>query len=115
MCGVNNSKINVEGVIENSPAQKAGIYPGDELIALNKFRFSERFLKNIRSDIKARKVDNLIEMKPGEKAIIHAFRSGILMNFEVTLAKAPYDNYEVINDPESDENRMKFKEKLIKG
>ena len=115
ICGVNNSKINVEGVIENSPAQKAGLYPGDEIIALNRFRFSERFLKNIRSDIKARKVDNLIEMKPGEKAIIHAFRSGIMMNFEATLAKAPYDNYEVISDPESDENRIKFREKLIKG
>jgi predicted metalloprotease with PDZ domain len=105
----------VEGVIENSPAQKAGIYPGDEIIAINRFRFTERFLKSIRSDINARKVDNLIEMKPGEKVSIHTFRAGILMNSEVILARAPYDNYEAISDPEGDQNRSKYREKLIRG
>ncbi|MHB8361245.1 MAG: M61 family metallopeptidase [Thermoplasmataceae archaeon] len=110
-----SGKIIVEGVIENSPAQKAGLYPKDEIIAINKFRFTDRYLRPIRSDITLKKIDNLIEMKPGEKVSIDAFRSGLLLHSEATLGKAPYDRYEVINDPEGDANCVKYKEKLING
>ncbi|EQD37266.1 peptidase M61 domain-containing protein [mine drainage metagenome] len=115
ICSSSNGRIIVEGVIENSPAQKAGLYPKDEIIAINKFRFTDRYLSPIRSDLTVRKIDNLIEMKPGEKVSIDAFRSGLLLHSEATLGKAPYDRYEIINDPEGDANCAKYKEKLING
>ena len=95
-----NGKIIVSSVLEGSPAFQAGINAGDELVAINRIRFSDLFLKNIRDDLRTIKTDNPYIFKPGDKVKVDLFRRGMLYTLEVQLSMAPPEYYEPILDRE---------------
>lgn len=64
----------VGGVVEGSPAWKAGLSPRDELVALNGAK--------VLPDEFERRVD---ELAPGERARVTVFRNGFLREIPVTL------------------------------
>ena len=70
-------------VIEGSPAQKAGLQPGDILYALNGVRLAK---ENNASLAKARK-----EWKPGQSVTYTIKREGIDREITLTLAPMPAD------------------------
>ena len=75
----------VTGVFDGSPAQKSGITPGDELIALDGFRTtSDADLRNL-----------IANRKPGETVTISLFRRHRLTETTVELAASPPTRYEI--------------------
>jgi predicted metalloprotease with PDZ domain len=105
----------VMGVLEGSPAQKAGIFPGDELIALDGFKLTKRWFRPFRDKDGPMLIDNLKDYEPGEKITIHIFRRGILHHLETTLGESPKDKYEVVLQKGPDENLSKILEKFLMG
>jgi predicted metalloprotease with PDZ domain len=75
----------VSGVFDGSPAQKAGITPGDELIAIDTFRTAND--SDLRSLIANR--------KPGETVAISLFRRHRLVELPCELAVSPPTRYEI--------------------
>jgi predicted metalloprotease with PDZ domain len=81
----------VTGVLDQAPAQAAGISPGDELYANDGFRVtSDGDLRNL-----------LGARKPGEQVSIAAFRRHRLIQLAPVLAAAPPTRWEIaaIADP----------------
>ncbi len=76
----------VTGVMDGSPAQVAGLSPGDELVALDGFRATSE--GELRSLAGAR--------KPGDEVLLNVFRRHRLLAFPVILAPAPPTRYEII-------------------
>ena len=111
----NGSRNTVETVIEGSPAFRAGISPGDEIVAINGYRFSDRFLKPIREDFKKLKVEKLTDFKSGDSVRIHLFRKGVLMDLEMKLESPVPDLYEAVLRDEPTERQKLFLEKFLKG
>ena len=70
-------------VIEGSPAQKAGLQPGDILYALNGVRLAK---ENDAALAKARK-----EWKPGQSVTYTIKREGVDREITLTLAPMPAD------------------------
>jgi predicted metalloprotease with PDZ domain len=84
--GVTTHGNRVTGAFDRSPAQLAGISPGDELIAVDRFRASSD--GELRSLLGARKV--------GETVTLSLFRRHKLVDVQVTLAAAPPTRYELV-------------------
>ena len=97
-------KFVIDSVIEGTPAFIGGLNPKDELVAVNGFRFTDRYLKEIREEIKKLKVDGFSDFKPGDKVRIDYFRRGKLMNIELNLTKAPPEVYEITEQENPSEN-----------
>jgi predicted metalloprotease with PDZ domain len=74
----------VSGVFDGSPAQIAGISPGDELIAVDGFRTSSD--NDLRSLLAARKI--------GEQVRFSLFRRHRLLDVAAVLDHAPATRYE---------------------
>ena len=85
----------VESVIEGSPAFTGGINPKDELIAVDGYKFSERYLKEIREEMKRLRMDGFSDRKPGDVVRIDFFRRGQLMGMELKFTRAPPEIYEI--------------------
>ncbi|HUS26924.1 MAG TPA: PDZ domain-containing protein, partial [Kofleriaceae bacterium] len=83
--GVTASANKVTGVFDGSPAQKAAITPGDELIAIDGFRTTND--TDLRSLIANR--------RPGETVAISLFRRHRLMELPCELAPSPPTRYEI--------------------
>ncbi|MBP9088297.1 MAG: M61 family metallopeptidase [Kofleriaceae bacterium] len=84
--GVTMAGIKVTGVFDASPAQRAGVSPGDELIAIDGFRCA--------SDSELR---NLCASKgPDATMTLAFFRRGQLMQCTATLAVPPATRYEML-------------------
>ncbi|MHB1649447.1 MAG: M61 family metallopeptidase [Thermoplasmataceae archaeon] len=111
----NGSKNTVETVIEGSPAFKAGLSPGDEVVAINGYRFSDRFMKPIREDYRKLKVEKLTDFRSGDRIKLHVFRKGILVELELTLGEPVHDLYEAVVRDEPTERQKLFLEKFLKG
>ncbi|MHB8358177.1 MAG: M61 family metallopeptidase [Thermoplasmataceae archaeon] len=111
----NGSKNTVETVIEGSPAFKAGLSPGDEVVAINSYRFSDRFMKPIREDYRKLKVEKLTDFRSGDRIKLHVFRKGILVELELTLGDPVHDLYEAVVRDEPTERQKLFLEKFLKG
>jgi len=81
----------VTGVFEHSPAHAAGLSPGDELIAVDRFRTTSD--GELRALLGARKV--------GDRVTLSLFRRHKLVDAAVTLAAAPATRYEIcgVADP----------------
>jgi C-terminal processing protease CtpA/Prc len=73
----------ISKVVEDSPAQKAGLQPGDVLFALNGVRFSN---ENTVALAKARK-----DWKPGQSVTYTIKREGVDREISLTLAPMPAD------------------------
>jgi predicted metalloprotease with PDZ domain len=83
--GVTTQGNRVTGVFDHSPAHAAGISPGDELVAIDRFRATSD--GELRTLLGARKV--------GDTVSIALFRRHKLVDAKVTLAAAPPTRYEV--------------------
>lgn len=107
----NGGKFVVDSVIEGSPAFSAGINPKDELVAVNGFKFSDRYLKAIMENMKKTLMDGFSDHKPGDKIRLDFFRRGYLMNLDLTFAEAPPEIYEIT---EEEEPPMEIKNSRLK-
>jgi predicted metalloprotease with PDZ domain len=89
----------IAGVLEGSPAMNAGLYPEDELVALDG-------LKVDAAGLTARTEDK----KPGDKVRLSVFRRERLTDVEVTLGTKPSDTvYLARVDKPTDEQKAAFK------
>ncbi|MDA8144335.1 MAG: PDZ domain-containing protein [Thermoplasmatales archaeon] len=109
----NGGRYIVDSVLEGSPAFEAGLNPKDEIVAINGFRFGDRFLKDLREDFKKLRLDNLADYEPDSKVRINFFRRGILMDVELTLSSAPYEYYEILDDPQPNNGSENLKSKFL--
>lgn len=89
--GINWSEDHVElvvgAVVHGFSAARAGIIPGDELLAIN----DERVTRDKLDDRKAR-------LQPGEEVEFLVVRHGRLLRLPVTLGEARPTNYEILAD-----------------
>jgi predicted metalloprotease with PDZ domain len=83
--GITTTGNKVTGVFDSSPAQVAGISPGDELIAIDGFRAtSDADLRNL-----------LAPRKIGEHVRVSLFRRARLIDVSPVLTNAPPTRYEI--------------------
>lgn len=75
----------VTGVHDDSPAQAAGLSPGDELIALDGFR--------VTGDADVRSLTGALG--PGDRIELAVFRRARLLRLPLTLGAAPPTRYEI--------------------
>jgi len=80
---VTNGGYRVEKVIQGSPAERAGLQPGDVLYALNGVRIAQSDPDALAA---ARK-----EWKPGQSVIYTIKREGVDREIKLTLAPMPAD------------------------
>jgi predicted metalloprotease with PDZ domain len=74
------SELRVKTVLNGSPAERAGLAPGDAIVALDGVRAS------------AAGIDDMLKTRrPGEAVDLHAFRREALLAFRVELEQAPED------------------------
>ncbi|HEX4461954.1 MAG TPA: PDZ domain-containing protein, partial [Polyangia bacterium] len=71
-------------ILDDGPAQAAGLSAGDELVALDGFRIDASSLK-----------DRLAAKKPGDRVRCDIFRRDQLRTVEVTLGEKPADRYKI--------------------
>jgi len=84
--GVTTQGTRLTGVLDHTPAAAAGLSPGDELIAIDRFRVTSD--GEVRNLIGARKV--------GDTVAISLFRRHKLVDVQVALAAAPPTRYELV-------------------
>jgi predicted metalloprotease with PDZ domain len=95
----------VTSVRADSPAYTAGIYAGDELLALDGFRINEEKL-NAR----------LAERMPGDSVTISLFRRDEMLHIPVTLTVAPHDKLAVVPiEAPTEEQRARYVDWLKVG
>ena len=87
----------VTHVLADGPAYTAGIYAGDELVALDGFRVDEDRLKA-----------RLAERGPGDSVTLSLFRRDELLHIPVTLSAAPHDKLVItqVDAPSEEQRRM---------
>ena len=112
---VDADKNTVHSVLEDSPGQKAGISPEDEIVAIGNFKMNSRFLKVLEEKGNPVMIDNLKDYKPGDRIKIHIFRRGELRMVEPTLGEAPKDLYEIKEGVELEDTVLKIREKFLQG
>jgi predicted metalloprotease with PDZ domain len=84
--GATMTGLRVTGVVDDAPAQAAGLSPGDEIIALDGFRVTAE--ADIRSLAGA--------LRPGDRIELAVFRRARLLRLSLALAPAPATRYEII-------------------
>ena len=77
-------RVMVDHVLTDSPAERAGVNPGDELVALGHQRVARDTLSNL---LKVR--------APGDSDPLHVFRRGQLLELELTLGEQPVQEYAI--------------------
>jgi predicted metalloprotease with PDZ domain len=87
-----NDRLVVAAVPTGGPGERHGLYPGDEIVALDAFRVDEKSLR-----------ERLAGRAPGEAVRVALFRRDELTEIEVTLGARPFDRYELTPDPAADE------------
>jgi len=78
-------KVKIATVLSDGPAYTAGIYAGDELVALDGFRVDEGRLSA-----------RLAERHVGEQVTLSLFRRDELLHIPIQLNAAPYDKLEIV-------------------
>ncbi len=111
--GVKSGSGSVEFVLEGYPAYQAGINPGDELVAVDGYKFGDRYLKEIRENFKRIQLDSFSDYSTGDSVKIDFFRKGKLMSLEMKLADAPPEVYEVSEDEKVPDDVSVVKEKYF--
>lgn len=82
----------IESVRSDGPAWEAGVYAGDELLALDGWRVNDERL-----------TERLEERQPGDTVRLSLFRGDALIEASVTLAEAPPDRAVIKPLPAPDE------------
>jgi predicted metalloprotease with PDZ domain len=82
----------VANTLSGSPAEAAGLYAGDELLALDGWRLDDRSFG-----------DRISSHKPNERIRLTIFRNSELREVEVTLGAKPKDTFEIIPIPTADD------------
>jgi carboxyl-terminal processing protease len=80
---IKDGKITVVEPIKNSPAEKAGIKPGDVIVKVDDHQVKE----NVEQDDLAAAVKEIVKHKPGEKVKLGIKRDGKDMTVEVMVGK----------------------------
>jgi predicted metalloprotease with PDZ domain len=89
----------VGSALTGGPAEEAGLYAGDEILALDGFRVEERSLN-----------ERIHARRAGDRVRLTVFRREQLRDVEVTLGTRPHDKFDIapIESP-SDEQRAVYK------
>jgi predicted metalloprotease with PDZ domain len=72
--------VELTSVLDGGPAQRAGLHPGDVLVAIDRLKVDERSLKR-----------RLARFEPGERVTASAFRGDELLEVGLVLRPAPAD------------------------
>jgi predicted metalloprotease with PDZ domain len=81
----------VSCVLDGGPAARAGVSPGDEIIAVNRYQV------NSEADLRQR----LVGRAAGQRIELALFRRGRLEEVEVQLEQAPPTRYEVVGSADA--------------
>jgi len=87
--------LEVQSVVEGSPAQRAGIGAGDEIVALDGFR----------TDLKQR----LGRALPGQHVRLALFRMDELVEVRLQLTAAPRDTVVLAPDPRATDQQVRLR------
>ena len=82
-------KVVVKNVVRGYPAHKAGVLPGDELVAVNGQKFTDTFTRSLGKELRSRKVDSLKHLKPGDDVDLYVFRKNNLFNLKLRAGEEP--------------------------
>ena len=93
--------LEVLSVAEGSPAQKAGLGAGDEIVALDRFR----------SDLKGR----LARAAPQQPLLLSVFRMDELVEVRASPAQAPRDTFSLSPAPAADERTRALRARWLDG
>lgn len=77
--------LSVTEVLEESPAWKAGLNAGDELVAIDGLRATQSSLN-----------DRIADRAPGETVTLTVFRRDLLRTIPVTLGERPPQSYKIV-------------------
>jgi predicted metalloprotease with PDZ domain len=72
-------------VLDDSPAQAAGLSPGDEIVAIDGFR--------VTGEAEVRSLT--VALRPGDRIELAVFRRARLLRLPLRLAAAPATRYEI--------------------
>jgi len=89
---VDDGRLEVTSVPRGTPADAAGLSPGDELLAIGGFRVPPRGL-----------AERLKAFRPGQKSTLLVARRERLVELPVTFGKEPEETWELEVDPNADE------------
>lgn len=103
------------GVLEGTPAYEAGINEGDELVAINGYRFTDRLLRPLRKENGKLKTDYLVDTRPGETVSVSVFRRDTLLTIDVTAATAPHDTFEPEISDDRSSRQYTLRNKVLRG
>jgi predicted metalloprotease with PDZ domain len=94
-----HGRTKVVSVSRNGPAEQAGIYAGDELLAFEGFRINEEKLQA-----------RLSERQPGDQVRLTVFRGDRLLEITAILGAAPFDTLRLVPDPDATEaQQMRYR------
>ena len=111
----NGGRFVVDSVVEGSPAYEAGINPKDEILAVDNFRFTDVFLKEMKEEVKRLKMDNLAAFHPGQNVTVTFFRRGLIYTVPVKLSGAPYEYYEIAESEQVPAGAETLRGKFLTG
>ena len=92
------------GIANGGPAEKAGVSPGDELIALDGLRVGT-------AEIDAR----IRRYRPGDRSVLTVFRGDELMTLKLRWAEAPEDTCYLLLDEDAAEDSIDRRERWLSG
>jgi predicted metalloprotease with PDZ domain len=93
--------LEVQSVVEGSPAQRAGLAAGDEIVALDGFR----------ADLRAR----LGRAPPQQQLRLSVFRMDELSEFRLVPSPAPRDTLSIVADPTAGEREKSLRAQWLGG
>lgn len=105
----------VDSVLQDSPAYSAGLSAGDEVVAINGFKFDDKFLKNLQESNSKIKTDNLLDFRPEERIRITFFRNGLLNTVETVLKQSPFELYEIVEMEDTPQSAIALRSKFLFG
>ncbi|MGM0556458.1 MAG: M61 family metallopeptidase [Myxococcota bacterium] len=89
-----SGRTKVISVPADSPAHRAGLYAGDEIVAFDRWKIEDDLANAIE------------DRKPGDSVPLHVFRRGELRQIDVELGEKPHDEYRITSrDDASDRAR----------
>lgn len=97
-------KITITSVVEGTPAYKAGIYAGDQIIAINGMRVTPATIPNVLKNITA-----------GQKVNFTLFRRDELLNITVTAETKPFNKYSISAIPNANAEQISLRDAWLKN